>query len=409
MLQNYTLKEQRITFMVAMRNDVRLKEYPLYSHYHCFDQYSGRKLIGKNFDNVIFRCVFNFFLPFIMVVADLYLPVVYSLKKLQKKKVNLTADRYFLNHERNLYNISKRIGLQRDDDIWIKSSLDNYALPSELRTVSFIDLVKFGDIFKSQYQALLLHLKTVFQLGYDKYLLSYNAYDWCLNDFALRRLPLNSELIYSCIYDRQAIMYDHLPHANKIMVQHGGMFMLHKPISESPYFEWQEDEKFYIVKGFYKSSPSVVYCLTREDEVALKRSVIANNPVFYQIGYGFKPAYKSKGKSVFIVGYYTLNADKESCILRQLQGLNIEIILKNHPTIDDSVYNEMRQKYIFTYIEGKSSQFPDVDLVITPESTLAYEYKSIGTKVLFYDDIDINDIRGIVIRELKLTLCDVQQ
>ena len=92
----------------------------------------------------------------------------------------------------------------------------------------------------------------------------------------------------------------------------------------------------------------------------------------------------------------------EGQIIKELQGLDIELYLKNHPAEVNSKYDSLRNQFNFNFIEGKDTRFPDVDLLISYDSTLAYEYASVGAKVLYYGHFDINNIRNIVIDELSL-------
>lgn len=404
MSQGYNLNAQRNGYMISLRNDIMLKEYPKSDHKTHFDQYAAKKIFKDRWNSIMFRILFSVSLPFILLFFNIFSPIKYTVKYLGRKRIDVDGiHRIFLNNDSNLYRISKRIAIQKDSDYWFKSFSDNFTLPKEYKVVSIEDLVTIPEILKCSFQAFIIQIQTIAKFGYDKLFLSYNAYNWCLCDFALRHLPLEAELIHCSIYDRMAIMYDLLPNSKKILLQHGGMFMRHKIIKDSPYYDWHDDMNFYTISGFYKSSPSKVYCLSENDKIALSRSVIANSPEYNNIGYGFGTNLTPSRKSVLIVGNYNLHFKDEVFIINELSHFDIEVFLKNHPVIDDSLYDEIRKSAKnLHFIDGKSHTYPNVDLVISYDSTLAYEYESIGTRVLFYEDINISDVKEYVIKALEL-------
>lgn len=400
-MSKYSYRKQRITFYETLRCDSILKYQ--FRHYQYFDQLGAIGKISIGFwDNVIFRLFFNVGLPFLMFLGDFYFLFKYIYKILPYRK-KLSFKRIFVCKERHLYLIANRIGLLSKEDVWFFSPFDTFDLPYEAKQVTIADYATIKDVFRSFIQSIIIHLYAVYQFGYDHYLLSLKAFDWCMMDMALRHIPEDVDLYFCNICDRVAIMIDKLPNRNKMMIQHGTMHFFNNTIS-SPYMTWQEDKGFWIWKFLYKNSPTKVYCFTKDDEIALKRSVIANTPVFIHIGYDFHPAFKPNKFSILIIGMYTLLGDKEEQIIKNMQGVDIELYLKNHPSIEDEKYDELRNKYDFIFLEGVGSKLPDVDLVISYDSTLALEYTSIGTKVLYYGHFNIIDIRSIVLEYMESTL-----
>lgn len=62
----------------------------------------------------------------------------------------------------------------------------------------------------------------------------------------------------------------------------------------------------------------------------------------------------------------------------------------------------MKSKYRFNFISGLDTSLPAVDMLISYDSTLAYEYASIGIKVLYYGHFDLDNIKNIVSEKLSL-------
>ena len=399
----YTLKEQRTTYMVTLRNDIVLKQFRKEDHKGCFNQLgAGRLFSAKLWDVWGARFLFDLCLPFLFGLYDIFIPLKYTFKLATYKRRVYPLNRLYLHHERRLMALSKSAGLQKGDDVWFHNPFDFITVPDTYKTRTALDYITVGEIWKAAIQSVILHVETIMELGYDKYFLSFRAYEWCITDFALRHVPLNADLTYSSICDRMAIMYDHLPHENKTMVQHGAMHFHNLADSESNTFSWQEDLGAYIWNSLYKSSPKTVYCYTEDDKTALSRSVIANEPDYVIMGYGFKPSFKPKKKSVLIVGNPTLFLKEEGRIIKELQGLDVEIYLKNHPAEVNSKYDSLRSEYSFTFIEGLDTRLPAVNMVVSYDSTLAYEYASVGAKVLYYGHFEISNIREIVVKELGL-------
>lgn len=400
-MNHYSFKEQRKTFYESLRCDSIFQFQ--FCHYNFFDQYGAvGKIPLSVWSNVAFRFFFNLGLPFLFLGSNFYYLIKYISKVLLPSK-RKSFDNIFVCKERHLYLISKRIGLLSKEDVWFASPFDTFVLPYNAVEVTISDYTTILDVFRSFIQAIIIHLSTICLFGYKYYLLSLKAYNWCMMDLALRHISEDTNIYYCNICDRVAIMIDKLPHRNKIMVQHGTMHFFSNTIS-NPFMTWQEDKGFWIWNSLYKSSPQKVYCFTKDDEIALRRSVIANNPQFVYIGYGFQPAIKPNRYSVLIIGMYTLLKDFEEEVIKQLQGLDVDIYLKNHPSIANKKYDDLRNKYKFIFIEGVDSKLPDVNMVISYDSTLALEYASIGTRVLYYGHFEINDIRLIVSKEMEAAI-----
>lgn len=403
MSDNYNMRKQRDIYMITVRNDMVLKAYPAERKKVHFDQLGvGAKVFKKFWRIYSFRVAFNIALPVIMLFYDLYFPIKYSIGLVvHKKKCQFEGKKLFLSHDRKLYTISKRANLLHHDDVWYRLPWDYFSLPDDFRSCSALDFVSLGEVLKSSIQSVLLHFQVITSMGYDKYFLSFKAYEWCLTDYALRHVALDVELVFSSICDRMSILYDNLPHRNKTLIQHGTMHFVGNN-GGSRYMTWNNELGFYVWNSLYKSSPSTVYCFTPDDKIALSSSVIANSPNYIYISYGFKPTFKPSKKSILIVGNIAVFEREESLLLEHLQDLDIDLYLKGHPVYSDNLYNAFRKKYRFHYIEALSSKYPDVDLVISYDSTLAFEYASIGTKVIYIERICMEKIRDIVMQELKL-------
>lgn len=397
-MSSYSLKSQRKLYYETLSNDGVLK-WQIKSYKH-FDQLGA---IGKIpltvWNKGLFRFLFSLLLPLVALCLDFYSLLGYIVKFFKPKK-KIEFKRIFICKERHLYLIAKKHNMLTDHDVWFSSPFDTFTLPYEAKQVSISDYENISDPFRCFLQTLIIHFNVIFHFGYNYYLLSFKAFDWCMLDLALRRLSIDVDLYFCNFSDRVSIILDTLPQKNKILIQHGTMHFYNNSNS-SPFLTWQEDKGFWIWNSLSKISPSKVYCFTENDEIALSRSVIANNPQYIHMGYDFKPAFKPDKFSVLIIANYTLFEKQEETIISQLQDLDINIYLKNHPQIFDKRYDEMRNKYNFIFLKGVSSELPDVDVVISYDSTLALEYESVGAEILYYGHFDINNVKEIVSQKLS--------
>lgn len=395
------MKEQRASFINTLSNDIILNAKSANQAVKWDQIAAGKKAFKKHWNNFPFRIGINLILPLLMLCADVIMPIKYIFIVIFRKKKKCNFKRLFIGHDRRLYTISERIKLPKKDDVWLRLIDDNFIIPKEKKQAHILDFISPYQVIKSAYQSIIIHALAITNLGYSTYFLSYKAFKWCLMDYALRNIPKNVELIHSYICDRNAILIDKLPHSKKILIQHGTMHFGNNS-TDHPYLKYKPEKGFYIWTSLYRSSWSKVYCYTDIDEWALSKSVIANNPEFIHINYGFTPSFKPDKKSILIVSNYYSYGKFEESIIGQLQNLDIEIYLKNHPSHANSLYDDMRSKYQFNFIAGLETTLPAVDLLISYDSTLAYEYASIGTPVFYYGHFDINDIKTLVLQKLSL-------
>lgn len=402
--EQYSLRQQRDNFIRTIRNDAILKDYPKVKH-RLFEQVAaGQKAFKNKWNNPIFRLGINIILPFVMMASNIALTLKFIFLLFRYKKKEFKYDRLFISHDRRLYTLVKRIDISNDDAVWLRLFSDTFNIEESVNKIELIDLLNYKDVLVASFQSFLIHLRVVYEVGYRYYFLSYKSFSWTLTDFALRKVPLDTELIFSCICDRNAILIDKLPHSQKTLIQHGAMHFANNDI-ESKYLKLQNDKNFYLWESLYKCSPSRVYCFTKMDEWALSKSVISNHPQFIHIGYGFKPAYKPDKISVLIVGNYYLFKEKEEKILFQLKDSDFEVYIKNHPSHSNEIYNELIDKYNVHFINGLETKLPDVDLLISYDSTLACEYASIGTPILYYGHFDIDNVLKAITDKIKITKC----
>ncbi len=73
----YTLAKQRDTYIVTLQNDVELKSGRQDEQIKFFNQLGAgrRKIFNNLWGYTLFRILINLLLPFVMMVADIFLPI----------------------------------------------------------------------------------------------------------------------------------------------------------------------------------------------------------------------------------------------------------------------------------------------------------------------------------------------
>ena len=300
---------------------------------------------------------------------------------------------YFLN--KSLYRVATTKELVRDEDVWIVEH--NEICKEVSHCISMFGLVSYKDLLLSYIVALLSYYESLKKYGIIVVFLGLNTYKWHVKYRACMNIPTDCEVFFCNHMDQNAAIIDALPHKHKSLIQHGTLILLHNRYSiQWPLMKENKDYHFwtYNVPCKYNTIERV-FTFSETEYYALCDSIINNRPEKVIVGYGLK-TYDLEGnrKTVLIIGLYRKYADKEREIIRSLQGLNINLVLKNHPTQNVSAYNEMKNMYNFILLND--NRFPKADVVISYDSTLALEYADCGSEVFYYDDYSIESMVSMI-------------
>lgn len=393
-------KQQRLNCLISLVYVRYYHLYPLENRPQNFDQLGAEIIFGERWkSNVLLRIVVNSLLPIVMCLLDVYLLIKYSIGILTHKKQKLSGDKLFVSFHHRLYSIGKFAGLVTSDTVWFHTPMDSFVLPEPFKTLDVFDYITLTDVCKSMIQSVRCRWYFVYHRGYDNMMISEKCFVWFLTDFALRKIPSNVEIYFANQLDRLAVLIDRLPQQKKSLVEHGVEYLYTESEIQrkNNMLVYHPDVNFYVLNRIYHfHNITRVYCYSDIDIKAFERSIVRCNPQYVVIGYDFKPSFKPSKKSVLIISEYYNQYENEKKVVSSLQGIDIDLYLKGHPGNDDKLYNKLRVEYNFIFIPGKKRDLPDADIVISYDSTLAHEYESIGSKVLYYGNFDINKVRGIV-------------
>ena len=384
-------------YLLTILNDLEMSEQKHREKVSC-DQFGGDRLFGEIWKLSLIRLIFNIVLPIIMLGYDIFTLIRYTLSVSGGMKKIPCVKRVLISPE-NLYYPATRVKLSFDNDMWIILPFRKRQSDRVVNKMSIFSLLTMSEVVRCWLLSIQSHLKAVSRFGYGVYFLSVKSFEWFVIDCALRKIPVDMELVSAFQKDRLSILIDKLPHTHKTLIQHGAEFRLHNKMG-IPRFHYLKEAKIWAWNLSYKhSSFEKIYCYSERDKAAFGYTM-TNKPEFVITGYGFETNSEVSKKSVLIITYYSLCFESEKRIIRDLQNLDIELFVKGHPTQPNQPYIELQKNYTFRFVTGRN--FPNVDLVISTDSTLAYEYESIGKEVIYEDDIDIKMIRNEVINKLNL-------
>lgn len=397
-------REQRNHYLATIANTLRVNNFTPKDQPKYLDQIAGGVKLFRNkwASSFLLRLGFNFALPFAMLGYNVYIVCRHTLKVLVYKKRKLCFDKLFVSEHHKLYSVGKYAGLVKDDSVWFSTPLDVYRIPEPHVSLSIFDYLSVRDVWLCLLQSIICRMESVCKFGYKTYFLNFKAYSWLITDTALRKVPVDVELLFANNVDRMAILVDNLPHKKKSLVQHGCLHFYHNPSGDNRY-SYYEAYGFWTWNCIYRfKTLTRMYCYSEKDKQAYQISNMACSPEYVIIGTPFKPAFKPDGKSLLIIGDPSTFLKEEEKIISNVQSLGLKVYLKNHPAQSDKYYDELRDKYEFIFLQGATKDLPDADLIISYDSTLAYDYEANGNRVIYYYNINLDDIKNIVIKELKL-------
>lgn len=395
-------KQQRLNCILSLWAIRNYLKYPVENHPRHFDQLGADLLLGSKWKNSIaLRIPVCVTLPIIMLFYDIAMICKYSMGLLFHKKNELNPDSLFVSIHERLYSIGSFAGLINNDTVWFKTPMDSdlFSLPKAYNTLTVYDYIRFSDIWRSIIQSIRCRWHVIYRWGYENLMITEKCFRWLLTDMALRRMSPNIELVFCNQLDRIAVLLDKLPNTRKTLVEHGVEYVYSQSEiqKKNNMLIYCPDVDFYVLNRTYHfHTLTKVYCYSEIDIKAFERSIVRCNPEYIVIGYNFKPSFKPQKKSVLIISDYYNQYENEKLIVSLLQGLDIDLFLKGHPRNNDSLYDNLRTLFHFVFIPGTKKELPDADLVISYDSTLAHEYESVGSKVIYYGNFEIKKIRSIV-------------
>lgn len=257
----------------------------------------------------------------------------------------------------------------RDDRIWITLNRSADILENQ-ETLNIYSLLKYKDVFHSLY----LSLKAPSIIGRvnktrSNIVFSYTSFEWFLTYHALDRLNLTS-IFFANHYDRWAVLFDSLKATEKILIQHGLL-----SANVAPPIKLENITR--------------LYCYNKiEANIFFNRVLSTECPVII-IKSNLKLSHLTDDDrfSILFLGCLPITFEIEQECIMQLSNYNYNLIIKPHPVFPIDEYLLLKSKFKFNVIQDKNI-FPNVDLVVSYKSTLAYEYEQKDVNVIYYEKGD---------------------
>lgn len=322
----------------------------------------------------------NKFIYSLFCIILFFLFPIYFLLKI---KLNFKSKYFFNNKKTNIVLVAdNRIeSLYKKIDVLDNSKVTfiNINQPNRDYYVDINSFVSLKIIIKAYIYSIISLFFIIFRLNRKTdFLQVYVAYEWFKTYFTLEELVSYSDNIYfSNHYDRWSTMFDFLFEKNNlVLIQHGIL-----PDDLTLTYKLKNLNTIYYFDEKSKNTFSKLFECTKTNfkTINLKLNLI---PI------------ESDKKTILIIGQ-PHSIEKEIEIIESIKNL-YSIYVKPHPLHDNSKYKIKGVELILD-----KDFFPKVDIALTYESTLGFEYEISGVTVLWWKEMTNQEIVEEIIKNLK--------
>lgn len=296
---------------------------------------------------------------------------------LHTKSKNTEGDIYFIGtKEQRFKKELQNARISEQDVVVVKFLGFNYGrIFDGIKQISILDGLRQSDIWRAYRYS--LRLSTFMDKRYgkdDMFFRSYSSFEFFLASFFLSQLDKSKKVVYVETYSRWAHLSGHLPQ-KVTFVQHG---IIGKELN------------FLIKIG----SPNEAYFLNEKEAGYCCEYLFYKKPVIKFLD-GLKFTSNEKlldngNINVLVVCHY-IYFDIEKKIASAVIALGgYNVYMKPHPLDPRDQYIKLC-KEIGAIIMDKQD-YPNVDVVIAYNSTLAVEYADAGVDVIRHDETDFEEI-----------------
>ena len=239
--------------------------------------------------------------------------------------------------------------------------------------VSVFSGLKLIDILRSFFISIQLCFYMQKKFGKNDTLFRYYAsFDYALAYFFFKNLDKSNSIVYYNTFDRWSYMLMRFPF-EVTWVQHGKLtnkirYKRYKGVKTAFYINKAQQD---ICETFlFSDKPIAKY--RKLFDYSAKEKMIRNG-----------------NKHVLFICFFGALKNTEETIAR-LEGKNLNIYIKPHPSEAIQMYDGIKAKYPNLVFLGKYD-YPEVDYVISYDSTLADEYEMHDIPVFKYEDDNFED------------------
>lgn len=342
-----------------------------------FFEYIGKK-------NVYIKVILNStkaIIPIVepfLYVAVLLRQLIYAIVRRRKCNPATLHDKivffFFYKEKKRVEPLLSSVEMNFNELCLLTSPFTKTDLPKS-QSLNILALLDYSEILR----AFVWSLKTCFMISFrfwkDDFLFrTYNSFEYYLVYFSLNHIDKSNTLLFIQLIDRWVYLFGSRPH-KKIYIQHG---ILNRRI---------EQERC--------GDVDIAYFINKEQEqLCYKKLFNQVKDVRYRKGIEIKPIQKEKDIKYILLICNSIFIKIEEAFIENLIDANVHLLMKLHPKdVGGRIYQDLQAKYNIETV----SYFPDVDIVISYDSSLADEYRDYGKEVIKYTpDCNNSDIKQIV-------------
>lgn len=343
-----------------------------------------KKFVAKNIvDYLGLNIDVKFLYPFICLLSKIQiiisLPIVfvqfvrYVVKYICIKRVGIENKKLVLDLI-GTQELFEKISYTKDDLMVVRFPFGRKFFDDTFNSTTLLEGVNFCVLIKALILSVRLVFFQFFKYGRrDLLFRNYASYDFFVACFFFQQVDSSNQVVFTSTYDKWAYLFASLDNY-KIFVQHGYLArtMICKKIG------WVDE----------------CYCLNKEQIDCCVNKLFCNVPsrivAMKEMRFTSQEKIINNGKhNILVIGNHLFQDIQESTVreLFEKAADKVNVYIKPHPLDSIEPYSKIGKLYPDLIILEKVD-FPKVDVVISYESTLAYEYNALGVPAVFYEKED---------------------
>ena len=243
--------------------------------------------------------------------------------------------------------------------------------------ISILTGVSYKDILYSYlYSLKIISYMFIKYRKRDCFFRSFSSFEYLLTCCFVKNTDADNRFVYFNTFDRWAILFCNCKHS--IFIQHGSL----------------TDDRLIKI-----GTPHIAYYISKGQKSILERNLFREYPSIVR----YRPTLElteikdnlNNGKKNVLLVCCNQRIKEEWLIVKQISSL-VNLYIKPHPAdTHNSTYTKMSVEYNCVIVS--KSEYPNVDLVISYESTLADEYEEVGIRVIRYEKLsNLCEIESLV-------------
>lgn len=392
------------SYLTSMCNNIFIDEY---QNVLMFGSDKGKYIVNPMKFAIYFKkkkIIFNFFYPILVFISPLLsiCKITFDLFKIIYLKLkspllkSTSADMVLVLTDVNVLQFIKKRNIQ--NYVVLSKPINDYSLDKEttINHISSLSIIKYRQIILNYVLSLFSIYAIIKKYGFKNSIYSINSFEWMIMYDVLKSdyfIQFN-KLVFSNQKDRWAILFDRHANQDLILVQHGTNIIKSLPSEfiESYLLYLEEHKSWAPQMPIRYLNVNTLITFSNDEGDHLICGEFATNPNIIEIsGYNLIISSHekiSKNERILLIGNINVFYEEESYFILNLNNKKYHLVIKAHPTT--------RQEEYFSILNNVNitTENPDVDFVVSYNSTLAYEYQSLGYEVFIYNDM--NSLKDIV-------------